>query len=205
MLIVEGPDGSGKTRLVNRLSERLEVPIASKNSTSEGGPVQDLCDWVERDLDGRAFTFASGEGRWLSIHDRYPLFSEPIYGPIVRGKLPDGWNREWYTKWIHKFRLFEPFLVVCLPPLATVLKNCLDDDTPQMPGVRDRIEAIYWMYYTHHVHWTFFGYSFPVVVWDYVAVEEHAPNSLDILVKLVHARNSTLTQDIRGQRLGGWN
>lgn len=70
-IIVEGPDNSGKTTLVNFIAPRMGFQIVKGE-----GPPASAEEWVER-MKRPSPTYA--------IFDRHTAVSEPIYGPILRG------------------------------------------------------------------------------------------------------------------------
>jgi len=72
-IIIEGPDGSGKSTLAGELKKRLDKPIFHS-----GGPVVDkeeMYDRIDMQLD-KTNDY---------IIDRCTVFSEPVYGLILRG------------------------------------------------------------------------------------------------------------------------
>lgn len=146
MIIVEGPDGSGKTTLLNHISRRLGVPIAPRASDSLKGPVDDLCGWVDDDL-----------LKWgtspLKIYDRYPLISEPIYGPLLRGDVADRMTQSsWMRARMNTFRAMS-LVIWCLPPYTTVIRN-VDDEKGHMDGVKSQITGIWCSYAVMSSSWT---------------------------------------------------
>jgi hypothetical protein len=70
-VIVEGPDNSGKTTLVNYIAARLGLPIIKGE-----GPPNDHVEWAAR--------FERDPGGY-TLFDRHTAVSEPIYGGILRG------------------------------------------------------------------------------------------------------------------------
>jgi hypothetical protein len=130
-LVVEGPDGSGKTTLVRYLSAQTGLhPV--KLSQALTGPVEDLCLETSR--------YLLSPDRHL--FDRHPLFSELIYGHIIRGEVKPGFDDFNWIVWATE-KLSERLktLIVCLPPLSIVKQNLAK--SPQMPGVEEHIEQIY--------------------------------------------------------------
>lgn len=146
MIIVEGPDGAGKTTLLKHISRRLGIPMGPRASHSTKGPTDDLCGWVDRDL-----------LKWgtspLKIYDRYPLISETIYGPILRGSVPDRMAQSsWMRARLNTFRSMS-LVIWCLPPSTTVIKN-VDDEREHMDGVKSNITSIWASYAIMSNSWT---------------------------------------------------
>lgn len=150
MIVLEGPDGAGKTRLALQLSGLLELPIGPKAASSTGGPVKNLRDWVDDDL-----------AHWpmmpCQIRDRYPLISEAIYGPTMRHMLPQGFSGNWLRRQTSLFRR-QAFVIFCMPPLPTVLANF--DVEPQLDGVADALHGIYWGYDVMASQWPSHAYTY---------------------------------------------
>lgn len=158
MLIVEGPDGAGKTTLVERLSKELDMYVMPRVVSKNAEAMVDLVQWVHDDV-------TSGLKR--AIYDRHRLISEPIYGPVLRGNIEPGFdNMRWLRDYQRKFRELEPFVIFCLPPLETVLKNVESDEDNQV--VHKAISIIYWLYHNVAASW-----PTPSVVWDYTVPEEN--------------------------------
>lgn len=166
MVIVEGPDGGGKTTLVDKLCGYFGTDVEERPCTSENGiDMASLKAWVERDM-ARPL---HGPG----IYDRYPLFSEPIYGPLTRGRMADGFNDfSWLNRMNRMLMQRQPVVIWCLPPVNEVLENIErnhDGTTPHMAGVLRKARAIYDQYVQMTVtgHMLHFGF-----VWDYTAAAE---------------------------------
>jgi len=156
MIIVEGPDGAGKTRLVQKLEQYFGVEHQPRPVTSKDGPVVDLVEWVEKDLSSQTLAMNSGipgTYEWLRVYDRYPLISEPIYGPLIRGSLPKGWTWEWQTKMMGHLKNLGVVVLFCLPPLDVVKTNIAKDLAGQMAGVYANAETIYSLYEVTIAHW----------------------------------------------------
>lgn len=148
MLIVEGPDGSGKSTLVRALSAEFKLDIEPRACTSEGGPVENLADWVDQDLRSRVMSADPP-----SLHDRYPLISEMIYGPAIRGSLAEGFDDPTrYPLWL--MRLSRIAVVIwCMPSYQAVSKNLAKDDAKHMPGVIENSHRIYGGYLAMRAIW----------------------------------------------------
>jgi hypothetical protein len=138
MLIVEGPDGSGKTTLVKALAEALDWPGGRAGwSTPRPTPLTDLRVWTEDNV-------ASG---WQEmIFDRHRLLSEPVYGPILKTSSNRGelYDPTWQSRMYHLLFETEPLVVYCLPPLEEVLSNLDGDEKNQV--VFGHADAIYRAY-----------------------------------------------------------
>jgi hypothetical protein len=152
MLIVEGPDGAGKTTLIQRLSEDLRLPVAERVVTKDAEPMADLVKWVEHNI---------ACGLHPVIYDRHRLISEPIYGPALRDSVEPGFdNLRWLRNQQQRLRILNPFVIFCLPPIEMVEANVSHDDDNKV--VRQNIRLIYWLYFNLAASWTT-----PSLVWDY--------------------------------------
>lgn len=153
-VVVEGPDGSGKSRMVERIHTELGYPVHAKASDSITGPVQDLSGWTMRVQHEMAVTVEP------MVFDRHPVISEPIYGRLVRASVRPGFeDRLWLNT--RKLALMPKAVVIwCLPPLDVVRANLtLDRD---MPGVVESIDRVYEAYVAAYRTWG--GWS---IRWDY--------------------------------------
>jgi hypothetical protein len=154
MLIVEGPDGGGKSRLIQRLSEDLKYPVAPRVVSKDTQMMVDLVDWVEKNLKN---------GLQPVIYDRHRLISEPIYGPVLRQNMQPGFDdMTWLYAKQQEIRALEPFVIFCLPPFERVQSNVESDEDNKV--VREAIRTIYWLYFHQASTWK--NYS---SVWDYTA------------------------------------
>lgn len=166
-IIVEGPDGGGKTGMVARINS-LGYTTHERASSSTGGPIPDLTAWFTNDIaqiegqDGRS---PETYGPW--VYDRHPLISEPIYAPTARHVMPQG--KFGFAAWVkaQRQRLYPHMLVVwCMPDLDTVVRNVQNNSTDQMPGVVENIRQIHHEYMNVARAWT--G---PSLWWNYRIME----------------------------------
>lgn len=74
-IIVEGPDGGGKTRLIEYLTDKWKELVVVRN---EFGPDQNLEKWWPAVISVPTTPFL------VPIHDRF-FYSELVYGPVIRG------------------------------------------------------------------------------------------------------------------------
>lgn len=168
MVIVEGPDGGGKTSLVTQVCNEFGVLVRPRACTSDNGvDPATLRDWVDNDLSESGK--APSSDSWL--YDRYPLVSEPIYGPLIRGRMADGFaDLIWLRSRLNILEHDRHSLVVfCLPPEEEVMRNVNRSHghgTKHLEGVHKNARAIYQQYLYLAVLWQ--GNS---VVWDYTQTE----------------------------------
>lgn len=152
MIIVEGPDGAGKTTFVTRLSESLKLPVAPKVVDSDTNAMVDLVKWVEINL---------SDGLKPVIFDRHRLISEPIYGPLLRaeGMHPGFNNLHWLRERQGELRRMKPLTIFCLPPLEVVQGNVDGDSDNKV--IYPYIKEIYWLYFNQAAR------TPHALVWDY--------------------------------------
>jgi thymidylate kinase len=128
MIIIEGPDGSGKTTLINRLNfdrRRLKSIRGGVGGTRFNGSGDGVAGWGGNDPALLAYTRKVIEAGTAPIaYDRFHL-SERVYGPILRAKqeLSDG-DLELLTAFLRETRVK---VVMCLPPLAVSLANVMQN------------------------------------------------------------------------------
>jgi energy-coupling factor transporter ATP-binding protein EcfA2 len=151
-VVVEGVDGSGKDTLIRTLAKIAPPPypefphfsIHPRACTSTGGPVSNLADWVDEDM-------KYIENMTPSIYNRHPLISEPIYGPLIRGYLPSGFNnRKWVDSRTEK--LASHCLVIFCDPGLDLVRERIKMD-PQMPKVVDNLDKLYELYQIDALNW----------------------------------------------------
>ena len=106
MIIIEGPDGAGKTYTAEWLSSQLRIPIHHA-----GGPpkraeeIQERMDvfWKEP----------------YKIFDRCIYFSEQIYGPILRSEYL--LSKIKISNYRNQLKGHRAKVVYCRPPLEIIL------------------------------------------------------------------------------------
>lgn len=136
MIIVEGPDGGGKTTFITKLQKKLNLPIAPRVVSKDAEAMVDLKMWVENNVLG---------GFQQTIFDRHRLISEPIYGPILRGEQAPGFSdMDWMRDVMYHFYHSKPILIYCIPPLDIVINNVMGDEDNKV--VHTTIKQIYTAY-----------------------------------------------------------
>lgn len=155
MVIVEGPDGSGKSTLVKMLVEESGYELVPRSVTKEAKAMVDLSEYIVTEL---------RKGFGPRIYDRFALISSPMYlslpEPTFSGMMMD------FT-WLQYRHIdmdkIDPLVIFCLPPLEQVLKNVMAGDDNLV--VQKQIEVIYWSYHAYAAR----HYSTSHMVWDYTA------------------------------------
>ena len=160
MVIVEGPDGAGKTTLIEQLKERYGLEVAPRVVTKGAEAMTDLKVWVEQNL---------AEGFQYRIFDRHRLISEYIYGPLLRKEQQPGFtDLTWSWMQLDKlYRDVQPFIIYCLPPLEVVAEN-VRRSGDENKVVLDHIEAMY-AAYVHRASLDLIHNSGRIVIWDYTS------------------------------------
>ena len=121
MIIVEGPDGGGKSTLVKALHNYFGFPIADKVVASDTRPLRDLVTWTEQNVQ---------QGFQHQIFDRHRLISEPIYGPFKSSEPTWSFlNQGWVSEMMWQFYQCKPIIIYALPSLETVRANVYDPST----------------------------------------------------------------------------
>lgn len=137
MIIVEGPDGAGKTTFIRELQDRFpDLEVAPRVVSKDAEAMVDLKQWVEQNV---------ADGFQYKIFDRHRLISETIYGPILRSIQEEGFlDANWVNQQMYQFYKIKPIIIYCLPPLKMVRSNIYDDQDNRV--VWDHIESIYAAY-----------------------------------------------------------
>lgn len=147
MLIVEGPDGAGKTTLIKDIVKQLQswttalsVKEPVKVIKSPGPLGEGLFEWAVNAL-SRAIEPV--------VFDRFPLFSEIVYGPILRRKLL--MNRTQFDELKTLLIDWNPLVVYCRPPTSTLTESSKTEE--QMEGVLGNLKQIINNYDHHLLFW----------------------------------------------------
>lgn len=131
-VLVEGMDGSGKDTLIEELLSLMpEMTMHARASTSLGGPVANLEQWVVGD------TLAMENTLPPSLYNRHPIISEPIYAPVrgINAGLRGVWRNNVWIKTYQRVISLHAILVVCSPPFKVIEQNLLRSRDQHMPGV----------------------------------------------------------------------
>lgn len=176
MIVVEGPDGAGKTTLINYLAKELSLPIAPRVVSKDTEAMVDLQEWVDKNL---------SKGWQPMIFDRHRLISEPIYGAILRPKFQPGFDdMEWFEPRLRQFYGLQPSMIYCLPPLRTIWDNIQDDPENQRVADQHIIQMIWAAYFNKAVT----EYTLLRSTWIYDYTWELAEQTRSVMVKNLKKR-----------------
>jgi hypothetical protein len=135
IIVVEGPDGSGKSTLIDNLrieSKRHFVTLRRSGPPQDVVEITSVLNWMSYMKDGIV----------PLICDRHPLISEPIYGRILRNKnLLDG---EYDRNDMVNYLATIDRVIYCRPSIDVITRAMQDNH--QLIGVREKIEEIVTLY-----------------------------------------------------------
>lgn len=188
MIILEGPDGAGKTTLMEQLLDAFpSIEHHERASTSTGGPVDNIFNWAEADVE-------TWPVQPLSFYDRHPLISEPIYGTILRGNVDPRFGDVAGANLMHKLNS-KALVVYCLPEFSTVFANIQKNEADQLSGVGENIWDIYESYrqrmftHAHYMPHTAFHYDY----------ESDLMDEFDDLCEIIEAHLTRWTRKSKGR------
>lgn len=124
MIIVEGPDNSGKSEVVRSIAEEFRL-VAIKNFRKPERP-QDIDGFIARVIQSFAHS---------AVLDRCVLISEPVYGPLFR---EDSCISD--RDAIIALLKINPAIVYCRPSIEKIRATI--DARPQMRGVPKKLDEL---------------------------------------------------------------
>lgn len=138
MIVVEGPDGSGKTTLAKWIEEEFSIEYRrAPTLSSEHGPDDEAVVWFENQMDRDI------EG---GVYDRIFTISEPIYQLATPGR-PLMRDEVYMGLALQKLWVKCDLLIFCLPPWADARQNLEDVNRLALQGVDVlALEKIHWAY-----------------------------------------------------------
>jgi len=126
MVIIEGCDNCGKTKLIEYLVSGIIVPVIRSPGPKEPGY---LAAWV--------LIMIHLQALGPIIFDRFPVISESIYGPVLRGR--DVLKDYGETTFKSLLKSTAPLIIHCRPPLSKILDW---GHREQMDGVKEHITTL---------------------------------------------------------------
>lgn len=136
LIVVEGPDGSGKTTLINNLRSATKRYYWTARSSGAPPTQYHLLQAIKL-LQTLSLSLLP------VILDRHVLISDPIYGPLLRDENP---VLDVYTERGVKNILLNTVkrIIYCCPPRALVIEGAKIEN--QLKGVPERIERLIDLY-----------------------------------------------------------
>jgi energy-coupling factor transporter ATP-binding protein EcfA2 len=117
MIIVEGPDGSGKSTLVKLLRGQL----VSRYVINWNDPPKTI-----EELNNNLARSAELMGNLNVIQDRSPWITEPVYSSLGKGvDLSPDWS--YYRK---ELTYLKPTLIYCRPPIPVIREHATTGNSP---------------------------------------------------------------------------
>lgn len=153
IVIVEGPDNSGKSTLIELLVKTYRA-IKGQDPHVEHSPSKlvvegkhrEWLQWIEDTLNRESD----------SIYDRHSIISEAVYGPILRDT-----DLLSTTRYLDRLKRLGPLIIYCKPPLERILETT----KPEMEGVQERLKDLALSYDMHMTNLRLDGIQICVYDW----------------------------------------
>lgn len=126
MIIVVGLDNTGKTTLVNHLSDKFNIPVAKRYHTLPPRDGDDWISWVREQI----------ESPDEALYDRF-FFDELVYGPVIRKKYCCSIRQ--ISEVCQMLVVKQPMVIVTYLPLEDLFKTFKDRE--QYPHL-DQLNAL---------------------------------------------------------------
>lgn len=138
MIILEGPDGAGKSTLAAQIERdwgiTREPRVVSAGAETQ---VDDLARWTWDQLE---------MGFGFRLYDRFSLISSPQYTMLENRTMAGPLMDYHFLRDCHaRLRQIDPVIIWCLPPLEVVKENLAREDDSGRSLI-DHIETLYLTY-----------------------------------------------------------
>lgn len=154
MIIVLGFDNSGKTSTAKFLSE-----VLAREYIKSPGPIapKEQKRWIIDHI-------VKVESGKRTIHDRFPVFEEMIYGPILREKS----QMKWGDFYFERLKMMDPIIIYCRPLREVIYKF---GDREQYPGIKENRDTLLNAY--DELIFKLMQQKWRVIVYDYNYTSQH--------------------------------
>ena len=139
MIVVEGPDGAGKSTLVRHICKKFHLKEGTRLTANR----DEIWKTTRLDTFGAINDEFLGESR-PRVWDRLGVWSDPIYSKFSIPERKCAFTMHEVATVNEMFRMMEWLLIFCLPPKLDVINNVAE--THQMKGVSEHIDGIYEAY-----------------------------------------------------------
>jgi len=155
LIIVEGPDGGGKSTLVSRIETDWNLTREPKAVTSDAQSLFPIGKYIEDEM---------YKGFGMRLYDRFALISSPLYMMFENRTFVEPLtDHTWLMIQYHVLKRIDPVIIYCLPPLEVVKENLSKEDNSGGKAL-EHIEQIYYNYVAFSAR---DGYNTSTMVWDY--------------------------------------
>lgn len=170
MIVVEGPDGSGKTTLAKHLCEKYDLEYTRyEGLSSTSGPDEGIWQWWQGHL------MSSSTKHRRLVFDRCAFISELMYQPVSPGR-PLVADEATMMQGINDLWGVEPLqLIFCLPPWETSERIIKSEGRDSLEGLtRDGLRKVHWAYHSLYALWNN-SLDVGVVAYDFTKHDEFSP------------------------------
>lgn len=145
LVIVEGPDGAGKTTLARAISAQLDLEYRRNPhiSSTHGAVTEASADWADEQI---------RVDDWSGVYDRFFYISEPIYQLVSLRPLNVDSKR--IIRGIIDLANIEPIIVFCLPPWEVSREVIRAQPEKLVSTSLAQLEKVHWAYSAAYSHWS---------------------------------------------------
>lgn len=158
MIIVEGPDNSGKTTLSNRLAKDLDFEVIHSPGPLDRGVK--MISWLFNEM------VQQKEG---VIYDRISLISDMVYANIIRSE-DSFYTKRGYIQGFKELLAATPHLIIFCRPSDNTINNF--GEREQMDGVIDNTNSLIAGYEARMTEYIWDN-RFNVLIYNFELGEKH--------------------------------